>query len=489
MRGSKRDGALLLLFLVCNSLSYFPTEPTRRLRPLLRLQERATADNKAHKNVALRRPSHKGRNSVEAYFKMSDVEEEESPVRTTTRMQRLRDELEKEQQAREALTEHAQRLESQLQNLQQGTATTDSESQERGEQEDPPKEGSLINPPDALADERDNQIHLAAPPLNEEGLQSLTKMYQAMGESQRLQGVALSKPKTFSGMEVIEDPYSLSHWYREVACWVHGYAKDPTQQVVLALQTLTGTARILVDNIIMSDPGRVLDLMSLFTLLKETFQRRDPGPDAWNEFQRARLRTSKENIISYLNRLMLLSFVINMSEDPTCPKVNEGDTATKLRIGIPYDISNKMEQHMQLMVDLGKQPDVSPWGIAVAALKIEAQEREKSRRTARTSRFTEHKNPSRPTVSTIHAMPLQGKYPNQPITHGNRVAKRFRDLSPELQKRIVTLQTELQDLPLGAPLTEDQQAQCRSNALCIRCRRYGHEAQKCTHSAPMKPKN
>ena len=180
-----------------------------------------------------------------------------------------------------------------------------------------------------------------------------------MRESQRLQGVSLARPSNFSGLEVVEDPYALTHWYREVSCWVQGYAKDPVQQVVLALQTLKGTARIMIDNIIMSDPSKISDLESLFKILKETFQRHDAGPDAWKEFQRAQLRSNRENVVGFLNRLLLLSFVINMSEDPTCPTVNENDIATKLRIGLPYNIGNQLEQPMQLMVDIGNAPDIS----------------------------------------------------------------------------------------------------------------------------------
>eukprot|EP00963_Diacronema_lutheri_P006918 scaffold617_cov400-Pavlova_lutheri.AAC.2 len=130
----------------------------------------------------------------------------------------------------------------------------------------------------------------------------------------------------------------------------------------------------------MADRERVPNLPSLFSLLKETFQRRDPRPNAWKEFQRARLRQNRENVITYLNRLLLVSFLINMSNDPTCPRVGKDDIATKLRISLPYDISNKVEQHMQLMVDLERKPDVSPWGIAAIALKVEAQDREKARR-------------------------------------------------------------------------------------------------------------
>eukprot|EP00963_Diacronema_lutheri_P006069 scaffold511_cov412-Pavlova_lutheri.AAC.2 len=75
-----------------------------------------------------------------------------------------------------------------------------------------------------------------------------------MGELQRLQGISLARSSNFSSLEVVEGPYALTHWYGEIFCLVQGYAKDPIQQVVLALQTLKGTARIMVDNIIILDP-------------------------------------------------------------------------------------------------------------------------------------------------------------------------------------------------------------------------------------------
>eukprot|EP00963_Diacronema_lutheri_P008490 scaffold753_cov390-Pavlova_lutheri.AAC.22 len=226
-----------------------------------------------------------------------------------------------------------------------------------------------------------------------------------MGESQRLQGVSLARPSNFSGLEVVEDPYALTHWYREVSCWVHGYAKDRIQQVVLALRTLKGTARIMVDNIIMSDPKRVSDLISLCKILKETSHRRDLGPNAWKEFQRARLRTNRENVIGCLNRLLLLSFVINMSENPTCPTVSERDIATRVRMGLPFNISYQLKQHVQLMVDVGSVPDISPWGIAATALKVEAQERAKSRMTNRQPRPAENKVNRTLIIAAVHALP------------------------------------------------------------------------------------
>ena len=74
------------------------------------------------------------------------------------------------------------------------------------------------------------------------------------------------------------------HWYREVSCWSQCYAKDEAQQLVLALQTLGGTARILIDNTIMENKDNIKNVHQLFQSLKDTFQRRDPGPDAWGNF-------------------------------------------------------------------------------------------------------------------------------------------------------------------------------------------------------------
>eukprot|EP00963_Diacronema_lutheri_P006438 scaffold561_cov380-Pavlova_lutheri.AAC.4 len=170
---------------------------------------------------------------------MSDGEEE-NPLGTATRMQRLREELIREQQARATLAEQVHQLESQLQRRQTQTTTF----------EDVPQDTKEDWTEDALSSQEDQpspEEEDALPPvvvhaLNEKGLQSLTKLYKSMGESQRLQGVSLARPSNFSGLEVVEDPYALTHWYREVSCWVQGYAKDPIQQVVLGLLTLKGTA-------------------------------------------------------------------------------------------------------------------------------------------------------------------------------------------------------------------------------------------------------
>ncbi len=421
-----------------------------------------------------------------------DNAEEGSPMGTSTRMQRLREELLREQQARSSLADQVKELESQLQRMQAVSPTLEELPQEStGPSEDDVSRKDASKEKEAeLSEEHEALLPLAVQPLNEDGLQGLTKLYQSMGESQRLQGVSLARPSNFSGLEVVEDPYALTHWYREVSCWVQGYAKDPIQQVVLALQTLKGTARIMIDNIIMSDPSKISDLVSLFKILKETFQRRDPGPDAWKEFQRARLRPNRENVVGFLNRLLLLSFVINMSEDPTCPTVDEDDIATKLRIGLPYNIGNQLEQHMQLMVDIGNAPDISPWGIAATALKVEAQERERVRMATRPSRISETRASKTAPTGTVHALPQRRPAGDSVKQHSSgRAAKRFKDLSESNQKRIIELQRELQDLPLGAALTPEQQQRCASNSLCIRCRRYGHDARGCQQTRPMIPKN
>lgn len=430
---------------------------------------------------------------------MSDVEED-VPLGTLTRFQRMREELEQEKEGRKDLEAKILQLEGELEQLRAPPITGNENGNAPPVGEDPvgneAQEGEELphEAPQQEASAHDltsaEKLPLAVHPLSEKGLHSLTDMYQAMGASQRLQGVTLTKPKSFSGAELTHDPYSLTHWYREVSCWVQGYALNDTQQVVLALQTLSGTARIMMDNIIMSDKNRVSHLPALYELLKETFQRRDPGPDAWKEFQRTRMHPVKEDVVKFLNRLLLLSFVVNMSTDPTCMKISECDIATKLRIGLPYSMSNKIEQHFQLLVELGRSPDMSPWGVCAAALKVEADERERAKATARNNKL-----PGTPTVrstpvATVRAMPNSDPTSRRAATTpAGRVAKRFADLSKELQERIVRVQTELKDLPLGATLSPDQQKQCTANSLCLRCRRYGHDAKQCRHSSPMSPKN
>jgi len=116
------------------------------------------------------------------------------------------------------------------------------------------------------------------------GLQELTSLYESLGDARSLQGVSLRRPREFSGNELVGNPYALMHWYREVSCWSQCYAKDEAQQLVLALQTLGGTARILIDNTIMENKDNIKNVHQLFQSLKDTFQRRDPGPDAWGNF-------------------------------------------------------------------------------------------------------------------------------------------------------------------------------------------------------------
>lgn len=425
---------------------------------------------------------------------MSD-QEDGLPLRTLTRLQGMRDELEREQEARAELQARYQALEGELQRLQTSLPReedpdpaheSENKSEESGEKSE--EDVQVILKPKS-AEETMAQKPPPALPYTEHGLLSLTSMYQTMGASQRLQGVTLNKPKSFSGIEVATEPYALTHWYREVSCWVQSYATQPTQQVVLALQTLTGTARIMMDNIIMADGNRVQDLPALYAVLKDTFQRRDPGPDAWKEFQRARMRTDSESVVQFLNRLLLLSFVVNMSSDPTCVAITENDIATKLRTGLPYSLGNQVEHRFQLLVELGQTPDITPWGIAAAALRIESQNTIASRNMIRQQKVTARTPTRHPRETVVNALPGAGEIDSAGQPPNARSFKRFAELSAEQQRRIVQVQTQLRALPLGAKLTAEQMGQCRANSLCPRCRRYGHDAKRCRHTSPMIPKN
>lgn len=148
---------------------------------------------------------------------MSDAEEDPT-MGPSTRMQRLREELLREQQTRNELADHVKELESQVQRLQ--TLAPRFEEVRAGQEpcEEDSSQDPILEENQPSQDGGEALTPLTVHPLNEEGLQGLTKLYQSMGESHRLQGVSLSRPANFSGLEVVEDPYALTHWYREVSC-------------------------------------------------------------------------------------------------------------------------------------------------------------------------------------------------------------------------------------------------------------------------------
>lgn len=385
----------------------------------------------------------------------------QTPVTRQDRVRRLEQELQQAMLAHQGSEESRQRVTQELEEAREELARL-RQLQESGLPTQSPVDGS---------EEQENQ--------QERGLQELTSLYESLGDARSLQGVSLRRPKEFSGNELVGNPYALMHWYREVSCWSQCYAKDEAQQLVLALQTLGGTARILIDNTIMENKENIKNVHQLFQSLKDTFQRRDPGPDAWGEFHRARMRVG-ETIIEFLNRLTTLSFVINMSTDPTCEHVGKSDIANRLRAGLPRDLSSALEKHLSLIVvDLKQDPPKGPWEMAATIMRLEKTiERPTRPPTGRSWGHAERRSNDFPkkVVTSVSAMPNTLGLDNPT---SKRRHKSYFDLTPEMQETVKAAQLSLQDKALGATLAAEEKAICLQNSLCMRCFRYGHDQREC----------
>ena len=100
-----------------------------------------------------------------------DNAEEESPTGTSTRMQRLREELHREQQARSSLADQVKKLESQLQRMQAISPTLEELPQEPTDpsDDDVSRKDTSTEKEAKLPEEHEAQLPLAVQPLNEEG--------------------------------------------------------------------------------------------------------------------------------------------------------------------------------------------------------------------------------------------------------------------------------------------------------------------------------
>ena len=409
-----------------------------------------------------------------------------------TRMSTLRRELEQERNERSSLLERITQLEAQLEALR----TTPSEDEEEGEDEQPlaqdenAREEAPSPQPAALSEEK--------------GLPHLTSLYgTALQDSKNIQKVSLERPAKFTGAELEDNPYALTYWFRDVLCWCQAYAYDrPKEQLVLAInQALAGTAKSMVQNLIMGDPGALTSVEDLYAYLKRTFQSQDPGPEAWREFHTTRMRRS-ENALHFLNRLVQLSFVVNASNSPVCRTLTEQDISARLQHGLPAHLQRALYKHLNHLIEVDKTPDMQPGNLAAIIFKIERETTDQSRKENGVSeRYKNHPPPdrapyesrARPTkyvTSVMTAMPQSAKG-NSP-TGGTlqRQRKRFDDLSDEQKSSIIRVQTQLATNPLGTKLSLEERNLCMSHGLCQRCRRYGHDHPNCRMASIMgAPKN
>jgi len=411
-----------------------------------------------------------------------------------TRMSTLRRELEQERSEGHTLRERVADLEAQVEALQAI----------------PPDGNELEATKDLLEGDDSPSTDQGAPaePISlseEKGLPHLTSLYgTALQDSKNIQKVSLEKPTKFTGLELEEDPYSLTYWYRDVLCWCQAYAFDrPKEQLVLAIsQALGGTAKSMVQNLIMKDPDALQSVEDLYSYLKKTFQNQDPGPEAWREFHTTRMRRS-ENVLQFLNRLVQLSFVVNASSSPVCRTLSEHDISARLQHGLPAYLQKALYKHLEHLIDVDKVPDMEPGNLAATIFKLEREAAEPTRKDIkqpdekwrgrspanREYRPTLQRAAYRP-VAIAAAMPTQQQQTARSNGYPKRQHKRFDDLEEEQKNAIIKVQTQLASKPLGGKLTLEEKNLCLAHALCQRCRRYGHDQSVCKMASVMgAPKN
>jgi len=303
-------------------------------------------------------------------------------------------------------------------------------------------------------------------------------MYDTLRKSGAIKGIDMPTPTTFTGEELKKDPYALHRWYKEVSCWVKARVAKDIPQAAMALQTLGGTAKLAMENMEATTPGQLTSLEAIYQALLSVFQRCDPGPKAYDEFLRTRMRTD-ETGVEFLNRLLSLSVVINSSKDPTVSHISDSELATRFRAGLPGWIVRQLREKHHLLVSLHQTPDVTSWGLAGTVMEIEQnslQHQEKPKLA-----YNSHRGRTNAIVET---RPSAG-FHNGP----RRSSKRYQDLEEEDKAAITALQQELQPYALKEKLPLELFKRCRQLGVCETCHRYGHIRKHCKSQTTFSPKN
>lgn len=303
-------------------------------------------------------------------------------------------------------------------------------------------------------------------------------MFDALRKSGAVKGIVMSPPTTFTGQEMKSDPFALHRWYKETSCWVKARVSRDIPQAAMALQTLRGTARLAMENIESTTPGKLRSLDAIFTELLNIFQKCDPGPRAYDEFLRTRMRQD-ESAVEFLNRLLSLSVVINSSKDPTVPTLAESDLSARFRAGLPAWMLHLLREKHQMLVTLHHTPDTSPWGMVATVMDIEQNH-------PRTSSGPQNRQQQRGgRVNAVYNSNPAGQEKDRP----QRAAKRFHDLEMTDQKLIQSLQEEIKHYEFKAKLPAELLQRCRQLSVCESCHRYGHSGRACKARAVFSPKN
>ena len=304
-------------------------------------------------------------------------------------------------------------------------------------------------------------------------------MFEALRKSGAVKGIVMPPPAVFTGEELKKDPYALHRWYKETSCWVKARVAKDVPQAAMALQTLGGTARLAMENMESSTPGKLQSLDAIFSALLNVFQRCDPGPKAYDEFLRTRMRTD-ETAVDFLNRLLSLSVVIGSSKDPTVPRISDAELAARFRAGLPAWMIQRIREKHQLLVTLHQTPDISPWGLAGTAMDIEQN-------YANPSPGTAGKYPQR--NGRVSALRDNSSSGAKEMVKTQRASKRFKDLEEKDQELITSLQEELTAFALKAKLPSHLLQRCRQLCVCDSCHRYGHSSSGCKARTVFDPKN
>jgi len=313
-------------------------------------------------------------------------------------------------------------------------------------------------------------------------------LYRELGERVSLARTSIKRPIEFSGDDCVENPYALTYWWDEVLCWVVSFTKDPGAQLVFAIDTLTGSAASMVRHRIKEDRDALRTIDDLYGLLKKAYQTRDPGPQALNEFRLARQRMD-ETPIQLLNRIRRLTFVINDSKDPQCFHIDGQTLAERFRMALKIPIQRSISKHHELLIELGKTPDLSVDGMAALAMKLDADF--KAQQLLRTKREKMADSPGQ-----VASLPTKPKSkPSNRVEKGfepsSRQRKPFRQLTKQQQGDIINAQKHLAANRSAVTdlLSPELQQLCMQNGLCQKCHSYGHDTTRCTASTIFKPKN
>ena len=343
-----------------------------------------------------------------------------------------------------------------------------------------------MNPVEALEErmkELEKELEKLQPKAVEEDEEhspaDFSDMYDTLRKSGAIKGIDMPTPATFTGEELKKNPYALHRWYKEVSCWVKARVAKDVPQAAMALQTLGGTAKLAMENMEATNPGKLKSLDAILQALLHIFQRCDPGPKAYDEFLRTRMRTD-ETAVEFLNRLLSLSVVINSSKDPTVIHISDSELATRFRAGLPGWIVRHLREKHQLLVSLNQTPDTSSWGLAGTVMEIEQNNPQHQGQPSKVNQAS-YRGRANAIVENRPAFPSDSKFQRSP--------KRFVDLEEEDKTNIAALQQELQPYELKAKLPLALFKRCRQLMVCESCHRYGHVGRNCKSHTTFSSKN